>query len=281
MSFVVFAMVLISALLHAIWNTLVKIQGDRLVIMAMITTTGGVVSLFMLPFVTFPEPPAWPFIWTSLALHNAYYVFLIMAYKYGDLSHVYPLARGVAPLIVAGLSVVFVGEVLTRHAFISVLLIGLGIMSLTFTRGVGGFKEPRAVFFALGTGCLIAAYTVVDGMGARLSGSAHGYIFWYLAIDAIPLAAFVFWRRKSSVLLEIRRSWKSGVLAGLMSLIATWIVIWALTLAPLALVSALRESSIVFAVLFGVVYLKERLDINRLAAITLTLVGTVMLKTSK
>lgn len=274
-------MVLSAALLHAIWNTLVKVQGDRLVIMAMITTSGGIVSLFALPFVAFPAPPAWPYIWASLVLHNGYYVFLVMAYKYGDLSHVYPLARGVAPLIVAGLSVVFVGEVLTQHGFVSVTIIGLGIMSLTFTRGVGGFKEPRAVLFALGTGCFIAAYTVVDGMGARLSGSAHGYIFWYLAIDTIPLAAFVLWRRGSNALAEIRRSWKPGVLAGLMMLIAAWIIIWALTLAPLALVSALRESSIVFAVLFGIVFLKERLDLNRLAAIAMTLVGTVMLKTSK
>ena len=281
MTFTVFAMVLSAALLHAIWNALVKVQGDRLVVMAMIMVSGGVASLFVLPFVPFPAPAVWPYIWASLVLHNAYYLFLVMAYRYGDLSHVYPLARGSAPLIVAGLSVVFVGESLTRQGFLSVAVIGLGIMSLTLTRGASGFREPRAVLFALGTGCLIAVYTVVDGLGARLAESAHTYTFWLLAIDTIPLAAFVLWLRRGKAVREVRRSWKVGLLAGLTSLVAVWLVNWALTLAPLALVSALRESSIVFAVLFGVVFLKERLDLVRLAATITTLVGTVMLKGSR
>ncbi len=281
MTSAVFGMVLSAALLHAVWNALVKVHGDRLVVLAMITVSGGVASLFVLPFVAFPAPAVWPYIWASLILHNAYYLFLVMAYRYGDLSHVYPLARGSAPLIVAVLSVVLVGETLTRQGFLAVAVIGLGIMSLTLTRGASGFREPRAVLFALGTGCFIAAYTVVDGLGARLAESAHGYTFWLFAIDAIPLAAFVLWLRRGKALREVRRSWKVGLLAGLMSMVAAWLVIWALTLAPLALVSALRETSIVFAVLFGVVFLKERLDLIRLAATTTTLVGAVMLKTSK
>ena len=281
MTATVFAMVLSAALLHAVWNALVKVHGDRLVIMAMITASGGIVSLFALPFVAFPAPAVWPYIWASLVLHNAYYLFLVMAYRYGDLSHVYPLARGSAPLIVAGLAVVFVGESLTRQGFLSVAVIGLGIMSLTLTRGASGFREPRAVLFALGTGCFIAVYTVVDGLGARLAESAHAYTFWLFAIDTIPLAAFVLWLRRGKAVREVRRSWKVGLLAGLTSLVAVWLVNWALTLAPLALVSALRETSIVFAVLFGVVFLKERLDLIRLAATTITLVGTVMIKTSK
>lgn len=274
-------MVLSAGLLHAIWNTLVKVHGDRLVIMAMITTFGGIAALFMLPFVTFPAPTAWPFILASLILHNAYYLFLVAAYRYGDLSHVYPLARGSAPIIVAGMSVVFIGESLSRQGLLSVAVIGLGIMSLTLTRGAIGFKEPRAILFALGTGGFIAAYTVVDGLGARLAGSAHGYTFWLLALDTLPLAVIVFWLRRGKVIQEIRRSWKVGVMAALMSLVAVWLVNWALTLAPMALVSALRESSIVFAVLFGVFILKERLDLVRLFAITMTLVGTVMLKNSR
>ncbi len=281
MTSTVFAMVLIAALLHAIWNALVKVHGDRLVVMAMITVSAGIVSVFALPFVAFPAPAAWPYIWGSLILHNAYYLFLVMAYRYGDLSQVYPLARGSAPLIVAGLSVLLVGESLTRQGFLSVAVIGLGVMSLTLTRGASGFREPRAVLFALGTGCFIALYTVVDGLGAGLAGSAHGYTFWLFAIDTIPFAAFVLWLRRGKAFREVRQSWKVGLLAGVISLVAVWLVIWALTLAPLALVSALRESGIVFAVLFGVVFLKERLDLIRLAATTTTLVGAVLLKTSK
>ena len=219
MSLSVFAMVLGAALLHAIWNILVKGQGDRLTIMAFISAVSGALSLLFLPFVDFPAPASWPYIWVSLIVHNAYYIFLVLAYKYGDLSHVYPLSRGSAPLIVTGL-------------------------------------------------------------GARLSGSPHGYIFWYLALDTLPLAVFVLWYRRGNALQEIRRSWKIGVIASLMVVVSTWIITWALTLAPLALVSALRESSIVFAVLFGIVFLKEKLDLNRLSAITMTLAGTILLKTS-
>ena len=281
MSFTVFAMVLCAALLHAIWNILLKVQGDRLTIMALISAVSGIFSLFILPFVDFPAPAAWPYIWVSLVVHNAYYIFLVLAYKYGDLSHVYPLSRGSAPLIVTGISVIFVGEFLTRQGYLAVAIISLGIISLTLTRGSDGMKNLRAVFFALGTGCLIAVYTVLDGLGARLSGSPHGYIFWYLALDTVPLAAFVLWWRGGSALKEVRRSWRVGVIASSMVVVSIWIITWALTLAPLALVSALRESSIVFAVLFGVVFLKEKLDLNRLAAITMTLAGTILLKTSK
>lgn len=163
----------------------------------------------------------------------------------------------------------------------AVAIVSLGIISLTLIRGSDGMKNFRAVFFALGAGCLIAVYTVVDGLGARLSGSPHGYIFWYLALDTIPLAAFVLWWRRGSALKEIRRSWRVGVIASSMVVVSIWIITWALTLAPLALVSALRESSIVFAALFGVVFLKEKLDLNRLAAITMTLTGTILLKTSR
>jgi len=281
MSFTVFAMVLGAALLHAIWNILLKVQGDRLTIMALISAVSGIFSLFFLPFVDFPAPAAWPYIWVSLVVHNAYYIFLVLAYKYGDLSHVYPLSRGSAPLIVTGISVIYVGEFLTRQGYLAVAIISLGIISLTLTRGSDGMKNLRAVFFALGAGCLIAVYTVLDGLGARLAGIPHGYIFWYLALDTVPLAAFVLWWRRGSALKEVRRSWRVGVIASSMVVVSIWIITWALTLAPLALVSALRESSIVFAVLFGVVFLKEKLDLNRLAAITMTLAGTILLKTSK
>ena len=281
MTSAVFVMVLSAALLHAVWNALLKVQGDRLVVLAMITVSGGVASLFVLPFVAFPVPAAWPYLAFSLVVHNGYYLFLIMAYRYGDLSHVYPIARGSAPLLVAVVSVVFLSEVLTRQAFLAVVVIGLGVMSLALTRGASGFKEPRAVLFALGTGGFIAAYTILDGLGARLAGSPHGYTFWFLAIDTVPLALITLCVRRGEALRQVRRSWKVGLLGGMVMLVATWLVIWALTLAPLALVSALRETSIVFAVLFGVVFLKERLDLIRLAATATTLVGAVMLKTSK
>ena len=277
----VFAMVLGAALLHAAWNALVKVHGDRLVLIAIMQISQVAVALAVVPFVAFPTPESWPYIFASTALNTAYFLFLISAYRYGDLSHVYPMARGSAPLIVAVLSVAVVGEILSDQALLSVGLIALGIMSLTLTRGAQGFRDPRAMLYALGTGVLIAGYTVVDGLGARFAESAHSYTFWVHLLNGIPITLLALYLRRGQVSSSVRTSWKLGVLAGLISLLAYWIVIWAMTQAPLALVSAVRETSMVFAVLFGVFFLKERLNLARLASTGLTLIGTVMLKMSK
>lgn len=281
MTFTVFAMVLAAAVLHAVWNALVKVNGDRLVIVAVIMGSQTLICLGLLPLVGLPEPDAWPYILGSVVLHNSYCLFLVMAYRYGDLSHVYPVARGSAPLIVALVSAVVVGEVLSGRAWLAVMLITLGVMSLALTRGAGEIREVRAVLFALGTGVFIASYTVVDGMGARINGDAHVYTFWLLGLHGIPFVVLTAVARKRRLAAQVRKVWKSGLSAGVASLLAYWIVIWAMTMAPLALVSALRETSVVFAVLFGVVLLKERLDVVRLAAVAATLIGTVLLRTSR
>lgn len=281
MTLTVFVMVLAAALLHAVWNALVKVNGDRLVVVAVIMSSQTLICLLLLPFAGLPEAEAWPYILVSAALHNGYCLFLVMAYRYGDLSHVYPIARGSAPLIVAVVSVVVVGELLSRQAMLAVIFVTLGVMSLALTRGASGIRDARAVLFALGTGIFIASYTVVDGMGARVNGNAHVYTFWLLALHGIPFAVLTVCVRGRRVATQVRQVWRSGLSAGVASLLAYWIVIWAMTMAPMALVSALRETSVVFAVLFGVVLLKERLDVVRLAAIATTLVGAVMLRTSK
>lgn len=280
MSALVFAMVLGAAVLHVAWNALVKINSDRLLMMATIMASQALVAVCFLPFVAFPSAASWPYIWASVALHNGYYLFLIMAYRYGDLSHVYPLARGSSPLIVAVISIVFIGEVLSQQAIAGIAIIAIGIMSLAMARGADGIREPKAILFALGTGVFIAGYTIVDGLGARLAPSAHGYAAWLFALDGIPLVVLLLYRRKWDALKQARRSWKVGFFAGTVSLIAYWIVIWAMTLAPMALVAAVRETSMVFAVLFGVLYLKERLDLARLMSTAVTLAGAVMLKFS-
>lgn len=277
----VFAMVLGAALLHAVWNALVKVNADRLALVALMQTSQIAVALLVVPFVAFPTPESWPYILASTVLNTAYFVFLINAYRYGDLSHVYPIARGSAPLIVAVLSVAVVGETLNGQAALSVVLIALGIMSLTLTRGADGFREPKAMLYAVGTGVFIAGYTVVDGLGARLADSAHSYTFWVHLLNGIPITLLALYLRRGQISESLRTSWKLGLLAGIVSLLAYWIVIWAMTQAPLALVSAVRETGMVFAVLIGVFFLKERLDLARLASTGMTLIGAVMLKLSK
>ena len=277
----VFAMVLAAALLHAAWNALLKVNADRLILVAIMMMSQAAVAILAIPFVEFPTPASWPYIWASTALHTGYFAFLVLAYRYGDLSHVYPIARGCAPLIVAVVSAAVVGETLSHQETLSVVLIAHGIMSLTLTRGAGGFRDPRAILYALGTGVFIAGYTVVDGLGARLADSAHSYIFWLSLVAGIPITLLALYLSRGRIAVQVRASWKLGVLAGLVCLLAYWIVVWAMTQAPLALVSAIRETSMVFAVLFGVFLLKEKLDLARLASTTVTLVGTVLLKTSK
>ena len=189
----VFLMVLGAALVHATWNALVKADGDRLSFMKIMVMTQAAVSLLLLPFVAVPAAEAWPYLIASAFLGVGYVLFLIQAYHSGDLSHVYPLARGIAPLIVAAVSVMFLGEQLSRPSQIAILLVGLGITSLSLTRGVEGLRDLRMVGFALGTGGFIAGYTLLDGLGARASGSAHGYTAWISLISCSLITAAITW----------------------------------------------------------------------------------------
>ena len=281
MEALVITMVLLAAALHAGWNLMVKIRGERMLVMAMITGWSGTCSAVLLPFVQVPTADVWPYIAASLVLHNLYYLFLISAYRHGDLSHVYPIARGSAPLFVAILSVFVLGEEIDQRGMIAIGLIAGGLMSLALTRGVGGLRDIRAILYALGTGAFVALYTIVDGTGARLASSPHAYTFWLFALDGIPLALFAVVVKRRQIGPFLRENWHAGLIAGSVSMASAWLFIWALTLAPIPYVAALREMGMVFAVILGVVVLKERLDLVKLAAVASTLAGTVMLRINR
>ena len=281
MSLGVFLAVLVAALLHATWNALVKVSADRLVLLVVLKLGTTLFALSSVPFIEMPPVEVWPYILTSTAIHTGYFMFLAVAYRYGDLSHVYPLSRGAAPLIVAVLATIFLDEVLDTQAALAVLLVGLGIMSLVFTKGADGLRQPRAMGAALATACFIAGYTLVDGTGARLSANAHSYILWLNVFSGIPIILYVLVFRRRQFHAQAHKVWRAGVLSGAVSLLAYWIVLWAATQAPLAMVAAVREASMVFAVIFGVVFLKERLDLRRLLSVFVTITGTVLLKTSR
>ena len=281
MDLTVFLIVLAAALLHATWNAFVKADGDRLVFMAVLMAAGGMAALAATPFLPLPAPESWPYIALSIVLHQGYMAFLLLAYRVGDLSHAYPLARGSAPLIIALLSIPVIGERLSQDALVAIILIGAGIMSLAFTRGAQNLHNPIAVVFALLTGLFIAGYTMTDGIGARLSGSAHGYTAWMMGLQWIPFLAFACWRRRGRIVRPALRIWRPAALMGLLSLAAYWAVIWAMTVAPIALVAGLRETSIVFAVLIGVLVLNERLSLARLAGAFTTLAGVVLLRVGR
>jgi drug/metabolite transporter (DMT)-like permease len=277
----VFLMVLGAALVHATWNALVKTDSDRLALIRLLSLTQFVLSLCLVPFVAVPTAESWPYLAASTLLSTGYMLFLNRAYQTADLSLVYPLARGVAPFIVAVVSVGFLGEQLGRASQLAILLIGLGITSLALARGAASLRDWRPVALALTTGSFIGAYTIVDGLGVRAAGSAHGYMIWLTLASALLIVACTSWLQRGRRASMSRRSRTAGVVAGIMSYGSAWVVMWALGLAPFALVSALRETGIVFAVIIGVVFLKERVNLARLASIALTLAGTALLKLSR
>jgi drug/metabolite transporter (DMT)-like permease len=277
----VFLMVLGAALVHATWNALVKTDRDRLALIRVMSVTQLVLSLCLVPFVAVPAAESWPYLAASTVLCTGYMLFLNRAYQVADLSLVYPLARGAAPFIVAVVSVGLLGEQLGQTGVLAILLIGLGITSLILARGAAGLRDWRAIVLALVTGAFIGSYTIVDGLGARAAGSAHGYMIWLSLITALVIVGSVGWLQRGRRSALSPRSRFAGIAAGIMSYGSAWVVIWALSLAPLAMVSALRETGIVFAVVIGVVFLKERVNPARLASIALTLVGTTLLKLSR
>jgi drug/metabolite transporter (DMT)-like permease len=267
-----------AALVHAIWNALVKADGDRLSLIKLMSATQIVVSLVFIPFVSVPSLDSWPYLVASSVFNTGYMLMLNRAYGAGDLSLVYPFARGVAPLGVAVVSITVLGENLSYANQGAVLLIGLGITSLALTQRATSLIDLRPILFALATGAFVAAYTIVDGLGARAAGSAHGYMIWLSLVTSLLIVGCAHWMQQGRSWRVAQRTSAAGIAAGILSYGSSWIVIWALTLAPLALVSALRETGVVFAVIIGVAVLKEPLSLARLASVATTLLGTSILK---
>lgn len=276
MSLEVGVLVLLAAAMHAGWNTLIKIQGDRLAVMAVVTAAGSLISLAVLPFVAAPDAASWPLLALTVMLHTGYHLFLPLAYDHGDLGQVYPIARGSAPLLVTLGAVFIAGEVLDPTALLGVFCLAVGVMALTFDKGTGVAKKPRAVLYALLTGCFIACYTVVDGLGVRQAGSILGFAVWLTVADGLLTLLLVSLWRPAAVRQVLRRNALVGFLGGALQVGAYWIVIWALALAPMAMVSSLRETSVLFAALISTFVLKEGFEVWRFVSAGLVTLGLVL-----
>ncbi|WP_414473395.1 EamA family transporter [Microvirga sp. M2] len=275
---VVFAAVLSAACLHAGWNAIIKVGLDRFSSLLLIVLAQVGLSVILLPFFAFPAAAAWPWILVSAVIHTGYKLSLISAYEHGDLSQVYPLARGAAPLIVALVSTIFVGEAMSVPKLLAIASIGLGVGLMSLGSGVSGRMPPKAFVFALVTACCTASYTLVDGTGARLSESASGFILVSTLIDGILTGAYAWATRGPGAFAKTRPFWRSGLVAGAMSLASYWVVIWAFTRAPIPLVAALRETSVLMALLIGIVFLKERIGPGRIMAGSLIACGVVLMR---
>lgn len=268
--------VLLAAVLHASWNALVKVAGDRLVVLTAVSLGQGIFGLLLIPLVPAPDPSAWVFILISTGFHYAYYYFLYNAYRFGDLSQVYPLARGTAPILVTIGAITFAGETLTQTELAGVLVAATGICALTFVTSAETRISVKGFGFAAGTAGVIAAYTVSDGIGVRLSESPMGFIAW-LFIFELPLVAFAaaVSRRKLLASLSQER-WKFSGCA-VFSVTAYAIVIYVSAYAPLAMVSAVRETSVVMAAMIGVFVLHERPWQQRVGMASIVALGVILL----
>ncbi len=280
MDLFVFVAVLAAAACHAGWNALLKVKLDPFTTVCLISVASGIVVAPIAFFIDFPEPEAWIFIGISMAVHIAYYVALAEAYRFGDLSQVYPIARGTAPLITALGAAVGVGEPLGLAGWAGVILLALGIMALALRRGSAGIVrfQGRSIGFALLTAVTIAGYTIVDGTGARIGPSPFPYIVWLFIVDGIAMLIFGFIRVPRIMIEGARSSWPVVLAGGAMSLAAYAIAIWAMTVAPIALVAALRETSVLFAALIGVVFLREPVNGVRILAGCIVVAGLIMLR---
>ena len=270
----VIALVLCAALLHASWNAMLRSRSDQLwsvTVMSFAATAVAIPAVVLLPL---PSPASWPYLGLSGVLQVAYTAFLVFAYRHADLSQVYPVIRGAVPLLVTLGAAVFAGEHLSAFAVAGIALVSLGIMSLALGKGRA---QPIAVAAALANSLIIATYTVTDGIGARLSGDSFAYVSWIFLIYGVLMpAAFLAVRRRLIVRWRALET-RTALIAGIVQLVTYGTVIWALTLAPIGPVSALRETSIVFAALIGRVFLSEPLTTRRLGACVVIAVGAACL----
>jgi drug/metabolite transporter (DMT)-like permease len=274
----VMLVVLLGAALHASWNAIVKSGRDKLMDTVLVAAGSGILAASVVPFLPLPAPASWPYVAASVAIHVVYFALVAAAYRAGDMSFAYPLMRGTAPLIVALLSGALLGERLSLGAWAGVVLICGGVLGLTlaYRRPQVAVAAPTA--FALGNAAVIAGYTLVDGVGVRLSGHAAAYTFWLLLLTALPLLAWAGARRWQDLRAQFAARWHLGLIGGGCTLGSYALALWAMTKAPIAPVAALRETSILFGMALAALVLKERFGWTRhLAAATVAL-GAIALR---
>lgn len=278
---------LFAALLHASWNALIKSGGDKSLDTALIHSLGVFFALPAVLWFGLPPASAWPFIAASWLIHIAYYVALAGAYRYGDLGLTYPVMRGSAPLLVAVVSAMVLGEPLSRQAWLGVVVLSAGVLLVGLARAGQDAAHPghrrKALGFALANAAIIASYTVIDGLGVRAAGNAFSYAAAIFLLDGLPYMALVLWRagpRRGEALRYLRARAPLALVGTAASLGSYAIALWAMLQAPVALVAALRETSVIFAALIGTWILRERFGWGRATGTLLVVAGVVTLRFS-
>lgn len=280
--------VLLGALLHAAWNALVKSGGDQPLDLALLLVMGALAALPLLALAGLPPRAAWPFIGASLLIHIAYHLTLEGAYRHGELGSTYPIMRGSAPLLVALASATLLGESPSALAWLGIGAITAGVLLIGLSRPGEALNHGRSLAYALANAAVIAAYTLVDGQGVRITAAAgHGaaaYVLLLTALNGLAYPALVWVRRRGAarhtVFDHARRRWAQALLGGVASLASYGIALWAMTRAPVAAVSALRETSVLFAGALAVGLLGERFGRQRALGAVVIVAGVVALRLS-
>ncbi|MFO0993543.1 MAG: DMT family transporter [Hyphomicrobiales bacterium] len=278
MEFSVFAAVLFAALLHASWNLVVKLALDRFLSLFLIQTIMGLLGLAMVAAFPWPNPACLPYAVASGFIHLGYNLFLARSYRTGDLSQVYPVARGAAPLLTFAGAWMFAGEAATPMIGLGVGLLVAGIWLVTLADRQNLNLDSTVLFYALGTSLFIALYTIIDGLGGRVSGSPSSYAGFVFIFDASFLFILGIMMRGPKIVKDVAPYWKTGVTGAVMSAGAYWIAIWAMSRAPIAAVAALREVSILIVMGMSAYVLKEHVSSKRLIGAGLVVAGAIALR---
>lgn len=279
MSTPVALLVLLSALMHAGWNYLVKASPDKLLDTVGITVGAGLLAGLLLPFVPLPAPAAWPWLGLTLAVHVGYFYTLVRSYHHADLSVAYPLMRGTAPILVA-LAAPLTGDATVPGLIVGVLLIGLGIGLPAWIGIMRGTVARAGLGFALTNAVFIATYTLSDGIGVRLSGDALSYTVWLFCLNALSILVLARWRRGAGMLVRLLPRWRLSLAGAFLTLGSYGIVLWAMAVAPIPAVAALRETSVIFAAILGAALLQERMGRWRIAGALLVALGAASIRWS-
>jgi drug/metabolite transporter (DMT)-like permease len=275
----VFLAVLFAALCHAGWNALIKVGLDPLSTTTLISIGSGAVALVLLPFAGMPAAASSPWLIASVVVHLFYFAALIEAYRTGDLGQVYPIARGSAPLMTATATTFLVGEKLSLVGWAGIVALVAGVFLLSAHGGRALAKvDRRAVGFALLTALTICAYSVVDGIGARLAGDPNAYSLSLFVGIAVVMVPYALYRDGRDVIPAMRTYWRRGFAGGALQLLSYGIAIWAMTVAPIAIVATLRETSVLFGAGIAVVVLKEPVRVVRIGAALLIVCGLVLIR---
>ncbi len=272
MSLGIFCAVLFAALLHASWNAIVKLGGDKLLTTILVTGWAAVLSAIALPWLPTPATDSWPWLAASALLQTGYYLLVARAYQHADMSLSYPLMRGCAPLLVAVAGTCLFDEHLSASAWAGIALISGGILCMAGSSKPGKLRLPLAI------AVVIATYTLVDAQGARLSGNPLSYTLWLFLLSGLPLPLWALFARRQQLRHYLHDNWQRGLVGGVGTTASYAIALWAMTLAPVAVIAALRETSILFALLISALLLKEQVSRRRLLAAGLIVAGVMLLR---